>query len=96
MVLRCAVKLEVLLRGNLVRDPRQLGLVLRQRRRQMALTQSQVGERAGLRAATVSSVENGDPGTKVSTLFALLVALDLEITARRRTTVELSTGPLQP
>lgn len=84
------------MRSNPVRDPRQFGLALRQRRRELGLTQSQVAERAGVRAATVSAVENGDPGTKLSTVFALLVALNLELAARRRTIAELTTGPAGP
>jgi HTH-type transcriptional regulator / antitoxin HipB len=80
------------MRGNPVRDPRQLGLALRQRRRELGLTQTQVAERAGVRAATVSAVENGDPGAKLSTIFALLIALDLELAARRRTRAELTAG----
>ena len=81
------------MRSDPPRDPRQFGLALRQRRRELGLTQSQVAERAGVRTATVSAVENGDPGTKLSTVFALLAALDLEVVARRRTTAELTTGP---
>lgn len=84
------------MRSDPARDPRQFGLALRQRRRELGLTQSQVAERAGVRTATVSAVENGDPGTKLSTAFALLVALDLEVVARRRTTAELTTGPAGP
>ena len=79
-----------------VRDPRQLGLALRQRRSDLALTQTQVAERAGIRVATVSAVENGDPGTKASTVFALLLALDLEIAVRQRTTARSTTGLFPP
>ncbi len=76
------------MRSDPVRDPGRFGLVLRQRRRKLGLTQTQVAQRAGLRTATVSSVENGDPGTKLSTVFALLVALDLELAIRLRTTAD--------
>ncbi len=81
------------MRGGPVRDPRQLGLALRRRRSELGLTQAQVAERAGVRTATVSAIENGDPGTKSSTIFALLVALDLELATRPRTAAELTTGP---
>ena len=84
------------MRGGPVRDPRQFGLALRQRRRELGLTQARVAERAGIRTATVSAVENGDPGTKLSTVFALLVALDLELATRRRATVDLTAGPFPP
>jgi HTH-type transcriptional regulator / antitoxin HipB len=84
------------MRSDPARNPRQFGFALRQRRRELGLTQSEVAERAGVRTATVSVVENGDPGTKLSTVFALLVALDLELVARRRTTAELTTGPVGP
>ncbi len=86
-------KARVPVRSDPARDPRQLGLALRQRRRELGLTQSQIAERAGLRTATVSVVENGDPGVKLSTIFTLLVALDLELSVRRRTSAELTSGP---
>lgn len=84
------------MRSDPARQPRQLGLNLRQRRRELGLTQSQIAEQAGVRTATVSAVENGDPGVKLSTVFALLAALDLELVARRRTIAELTTGPVPP
>jgi HTH-type transcriptional regulator/antitoxin HipB len=84
------------MRGGPVRDPRQFGLALRQRRLELGLTQAQVAERAGVRAATISAVENGDSGAKLATVFALLVALDLELATRRRTTAELTTGSAGP
>ena len=84
------------MRNDPARDPRQLGLTLRQRRRELGLTQSQIAEQAGVRAATVSAVENGDSGVKLSTVFALLAALSLELVARRRTTAELTTDPAGP
>ena len=84
------------MRSDPARDPRQLGLALRQRRRELGLRQSQVAEQAGVRTATVSAVENGASGVKLSTVFALLAALGLELVARRRTTAELTTGPAGP
>jgi len=38
-----------------------------------------------LRQATISKLETGEPGTRLSTLFDVLTALDLELVIRPRT-----------
>jgi len=70
---------------NLVtRNAKQLGEALRRLRKQKSMTQTEVGQRTNLRQATVSTVEAGDPGTQLKTLFDVLVALDLELVVRQR------------
>ena len=39
-----------------------------------------------MRQATISSLENGDPGTQLKTLTEVLAALNLELVIRDRTT----------
>jgi HTH-type transcriptional regulator/antitoxin HipB len=70
---------------ELVRSPRQLGAALRRFRRERALTQAQLGQRAGLRQGTVSQVENGLEAAKLSTVMDLVRALDLEVILQPRT-----------
>ena len=68
---------------QLARSPKQIGAVLRRRRRALGLTQSDVAAQASLRQATVSSAETGDP-MQLDTLFNLLTVLELEIVLRPR------------
>jgi HTH-type transcriptional regulator / antitoxin HipB len=71
---------------DLARTPRQLGAIVRNARKKLGLTQSELGERTGLRQETISLIENGNPATKLDTLLNLLAVLGLEfqITARSR------------
>lgn len=69
-----------------VRSPRQLGQALQRLRLERGLNQAEAGKLAGLRQATVSSVEAGTPGTGLATVFALLAALggEFELVERAR------------
>ena len=70
---------------ELVRSPNQLGAALRRFRRERALTQVQLGKRAGLRQGTISQVENGLETVKLSTVMDLMRVLDLEVVVQPRT-----------
>jgi transcriptional regulator with XRE-family HTH domain len=63
----------------ILRDATGLNQALRSRRKALGLTQEQLGQRAGLAAKHVSRIENGTHEPKVSTLFALVSALGLEL-----------------
>ncbi len=63
---------------DIARSPKQIGAVIRRRRKQLGLNQSELGERTGFRQATISQVENGKPGSQIDTLLAILAALELE------------------
>ncbi|MFN8749796.1 MAG: helix-turn-helix domain-containing protein, partial [Pseudanabaena sp.] len=43
------------------------------------LSQAEIGDRVGIKQATISAFENNPEGTKLETLFKLFSALDLEI-----------------
>jgi HTH-type transcriptional regulator/antitoxin HipB len=75
----------------IARSPKQLGNVIQRTRRQLGLTQTQLANIAGLRQEKVSIIENGQDGAKLSTIFALLAALNLEITVGERSG-KLATG----
>ena len=73
---------------QLARTPKQIGDALRRRRRTLGLNQTDLGEKTGMRQATISVVEAGAPGTQLSTLCDILAALDLELVVRPRTKAE--------
>lgn len=64
--------------GDLARDPRQIGNLIRRVRKQQGLSQTRLGEKAGLRQETISLIETGNPSTTLETILSLLAALDLE------------------
>lgn len=64
--------------NDLVRDPRQLGNVIRRTRKRRGWTQSMLAEKAALRQETISLVETGSPTARLETLLSILAALDLE------------------
>lgn len=69
---------------QLARDPKQIGNIIRRARKKQGLTQSQLGDKAGLRQATVSQVENGLASARIETLLELFAALDLELCVAER------------
>ena len=71
--------------SDLARNPKQVGSILRRARKQCGLSQTQLGERAGLRQATISQVETGNPSATLETILALLAVLDLELRIVPRT-----------
>ncbi len=64
---------------HLARSPQQIGNAIQRVRKQLNLTQRELGEKAGLWQETISKIENGNSDTKVGTLLAVLAALDLEL-----------------
>lgn len=70
---------------TVTRTPRQLGNALRQRRRQLHLTQETLAAQIKLRQSTISDLENSATQTKTGTLLSVLAALDLELVVRPRT-----------
>ena len=70
---------------QIARTPGQIGAIVRRHRRRHGLTQGQLGEKIGLRQATVSKLEAGAPATQLRTVLDALMALDLEIVIRPRT-----------
>lgn len=70
---------------QIVRAPQQLGAALRRIRRQRGLSQAELAARAHLRQATISEVEAGKGSTRLDTIISIMVALDLEMVVRLRT-----------
>ncbi len=66
------------------RTAKQIGAIIRRARRNAGLTQAELGNRIGLRQATISKLEAGAPATRLSTLLDALTALGLEIVIDKR------------
>lgn len=64
---------------GVARNPKQIGNLIRRARKHRQWSQTQLGEKAGLRQETISLIEAGNPATRLDTLLALLAALDLEL-----------------
>jgi HTH-type transcriptional regulator/antitoxin HipB len=67
------------------RSPMQLAAAIRRRRKELNITQVALGEKTGLRQATIFAVERGEPGTQIDTIFKIIAALDMELVNRNRT-----------
>ena len=63
---------------DLARTPQQIGNLIRRARKKRRQSQTQLGDRAGLRQETISLLESGNPAARLETLLAVLAALDLE------------------
>ena len=66
------------------RTTRQIGAIIRRARRSAGMNQTELGEKVGLRQATISNLERGEPATRLSTMLDVLSALGLEIIIDRR------------
>lgn len=69
---------------QIARTPTQLGEALRRQRVSAGLSQSQLASMTGLRQATISKLESGSETTRIETIYAVMAALDLEMTVAAR------------
>ena len=69
---------------DLARSPKQIGNIIRRTRKKRGLSQSALGEKAGLRQETISLIENGNPAVRLETLLSVLSALNLEFRVGER------------
>lgn len=69
---------------QLARTPRQIGAAIQRRRKLLGVSQEELGGKVQLRQSTISKLEGGDPGTKLSTLLDALAGLGLEFVIRER------------
>lgn len=77
-------KIIPIMQPQILYDFHGLSQALRSRRRALGLTQGELGQMSGLSAKHVSRIENGTHEPKVSTLFALFAALDLDCALGQR------------
>lgn len=66
-------------------SPRDLGVTLRELRKQKGMTQTVLGKRVGLDQKRISLMENGNPNIRVASLFRLLSALDVGMALESKT-----------
>jgi HTH-type transcriptional regulator/antitoxin HipB len=64
---------------QIIYSPKSLGSALKRQRKAKKLSQTEAGSAFNLDQTTVSSMEQGAPGTRLDTLFRMLAALDLEM-----------------
>ena len=69
---------------QIARTTKQLGAAIRRRRRALNLRQADLGAKTKLRQATISALENGEPGTQLRTLIDVMASLGLELVIRER------------
>lgn len=70
--------------AQIARSPRQMGNIIQRARKQRGLTQTHLANLAGLRQELISKIETGHEGTKLSSIYALFAALDLELVVETR------------
>ncbi len=66
------------------RTAKQIGAIIRRARRSAGMSQTALGAKIGMRQATISKLERGEPATQLVTLLDVLSALGLEIIIDRR------------
>lgn len=69
---------------QIARTTKQLGAAVRRHRRALNLRQTDLGAKTKLRQATISALENGEPGTRLRTLIDVMASLGLELVIRER------------
>ena len=72
------------------RTAAQIGVLVRRERRKQGLTQADLGLKSGMRQATISRLESGEPAIQLQTLLDVLAALQLELNVSQREEFDLS------
>jgi HTH-type transcriptional regulator/antitoxin HipB len=62
-----------------VRTPKEIGLAIQERRRQLGLDQAELARRAGVSRQWVIAIEQGKPGAALALVMRALKALDLPL-----------------
>lgn len=65
--------------NDLARTPSQIGNLVRRSRKKRGWSQGELGAKVGLRQATISLIETGNPAARLETILAVLAGLDLEL-----------------
>jgi HTH-type transcriptional regulator/antitoxin HipB len=67
---------------QIIFSPKSLGSAFKRQRKAKKLTQQEAGSTFRIDQTTVSSIEQGAPGTRLHTIFRMLAALELELVIR--------------
>ena len=65
--------------GKIIRSSKDLGAAIRLARKSMGLRQADVAQKASVRQALVSDLENGATTARLDTVMRVLAALDLDL-----------------
>ena len=65
--------------GKIIRNNKDLGEAIRRARKNMDLRQADVAQKASVRQALVSDLENGATTAKLDTVIRVLAALDMDL-----------------
>lgn len=68
--------------NDFARDPKQIGNSIRRARKGLTWSQTDLASKVGTRQETISLIENGNPATKIETLSAL--GLELQVAPRSK------------
>lgn len=75
--------------ADLARSPEQIGNAIRRARKKCGMSQSELGEKTGLRQGTISQIEKGHAAAKLETILAVLSVLGLEFQISERSAKSL-------
>jgi HTH-type transcriptional regulator/antitoxin HipB len=67
-----------------IKDARQLGELIRSRRKELSLTQTEVAEIANTNLRFLSELERGKPTARLENVMRVLATLGIELEARNR------------
>ena len=70
--------------AHIARSSKQLGAAIQRARKQKGMSQTELARLAGLRQELVSKIETGQEGTRLSSIYAMFAALDLEMVIDQR------------
>ena len=76
--------------GKIIRSNKDLGAAIRLVRKNMDLRQVDVAQKASVRQALVSELENGETTAKLYTVMRVLAALDLDLSIVPRRKAEFN------
>lgn len=67
-----------------ITNPAELGLAIRERRKELGYTQSYVSKFTGFSVSFISDLENGKETAEIGKTITLILLLGLDITLERR------------
>jgi len=78
--------------NQMIRTASQLGAFIQDTRSRQNLSQQQLAEMIGKHQKTISSIEQGNPGTKLDTILLVLAALNqkIEVGPRSKSGADIS------
>ena len=77
---------------QLIYSPKSLGSAIKRQRKAKNLSQIEAGTPYKVDQTTISSIEQGAPGTRLETIFRMLAALDLEMVIRPKKHTSVKSG----